>query len=151
MQHRLSVIHINRCLVTKPRKLCLSPRLLFFHFLHLFPSLFISSADGHKTISSASLWSRRWILSKKKVSVLGKIRLDCVGGTFAQAHKTFARRRTRSPAFASKSLVTSITRYQCGPRLWRNITATCEKASALPLKTERWHPCQTYRNALLYG
>lgn len=125
------------------------PPLLIFHFLHLFPSLFIPSADGHKTISSASLWSRRWILSKK-VSVRGKIRLDCVGGTFAHAHKTFARRRTRSPAFASKSLVTSITCYQRRPRLWRNITAVCEKASALPLKTERWHPCQTHRNALLY-
>lgn len=123
---------------------------MFFHFLHLFPSLFIPSADGHKTISSASFWSPDGFWVKKSQCSRENKTLECVGGTFAHAHKTFARRRTRSPAFASKSLVTSITRYQRRPRLWRNITAVCEKASALPLKTQLWHPCQTHRNALLY-
>lgn len=105
--------------------------------------LLMPSADGHKTISSASLWSRRQILGwkrkkKREVNVQGKNKtLECVGGTFAHAHKTFARRRTRSPAFASKSLVTSITRYQDG-----GVTL-----QLFPLQTE---PCQTHRNALLY-
>lgn len=90
-----------------------------------FPQLRSGHADGF------------WVL-KKKVGVLGKIRLECVGRTFAHAHKTFARRRTRSPAFASKSLVTSITRYQRRPRLWRNITAASSPQKCSTVRIENW-------------
>jgi len=78
----------NRFLLTKPRKVCFFPHSCSFTssifsplLSHLllkgtkpFPQLLSGHADGF------------WV---EKSSVLGKIRLDCVGGTFANAHKTF--------------------------------------------------------------
>lgn len=144
--HGSSAIHIHLWTLTKIRKWHLLPHSCSFTSSIFFPLFSYHLLMGTKPFPQLRSGHADGFRVKKSQCSRENKTLECVGGTFAHAHKTFARRRTRSPAFASKSLVTSITCYQRRPRLWRNITA-----SALPLKTRRWHPCQTHRNALLYG
>lgn len=75
----------------------------------------------------------------------GMCRRDC-----CTLHKTFACRRTRSPALASKTLITSITRYQSGPRPWRTIIGPCEKASAPVLRVASVSKLRSFTDTL-YG